>query len=365
MIFGLGTTPQALKTLVQNFPIHKQRSYQLGRLRVEKRSLRGLSELSINSLRLWPLKFMVDCVQNKFFYLKMESNNISAITKDCFSTTEELENLQPGDTSYELTGVIIKIETPLRRKSGLQVSSENAPMRCIFSNLERKIRVLFWPPKRDEFKERLLNKIMKPQIIESNPQYFKTEEGLLLVEISIQKFTEVEILNPWIPEEDSCSPVELKNCAEFIGRRISVVGYLKTPFQSIVQGNSSYGSGAITDLTFRLPINITSFDGISSPCRGACVEIKGQLRTNNYKTIILQVDSMSDISKANDEVMTVIEMRKGVFVLIPEENKVPDARKKSLPEEKKSCESKKMKKNSSQEIMEENEENLNMEDLLI
>lgn len=61
---------------------------------------------------------------------------------------------------------------------------------------------------------------MKPQIIENNPQYFKAEEGLLPVEISIQKFTEVEILNPWIPEEDSCSPVELKNCAEFIGRRI-------------------------------------------------------------------------------------------------------------------------------------------------
>lgn len=73
---------------------------------------------------------------------------------------------------------------------------------------------------------------------------------------------------------------------------------------------------------------------------------------------------MSDISKANDEVKTVMEMRKGVFALIPEETNVPDARKKSLPEEKKLCESKKMK-NSFQEIMEENEDNLSIEDLLI
>lgn len=146
---------------------------------------------------------------------------------------------------------------------------------------------------------------------------------------------------------------------------IAVRGYLKNPFHSIIQGNSSYGSGAITDLTFRLPVNVTSFDGVSSPCRGALIEVNGFMRVNNFQTIILQVDSMNDIKEVNDEIKTTIDMRKGVFALIPKENQTPETRRNPLSEdEQQSVEIKKQRKNPSNDT-EEMEDSISLEDLVL
>lgn len=173
----------------------------------------------------------------------MESDHSANITEDLFTSSEDLENMLPGETSYELIGVITKIENPFRRRSGFV--SENAPMRCIFSNLQKNIRTLFWAPKRDEFKGRLLDKILRitrPQIVKSNPQFFKAEENVMEIEISIQKYTEVEILGPWATNQ--YLNIEIENVLNYVERCVCIHGFLKVTFQSIVNGNSSFGSGS-------------------------------------------------------------------------------------------------------------------------
>lgn len=116
---------------------------------------------------------------------------------------------------------------------------------------------------------------------------------------------------------------------------IAVCGYLRTMFQSITSGNNaSYGSGAITDLRHRLPVNITSFDGVSSPPKGSFIKINGAVRMNNYSTIILHVDCMSNITRVNDDIKTQKEMQQGFLALTvnkaeEEEEESADTRRKS------------------------------------
>lgn len=82
-------------------------------------------------------------------------------------------------------------------------------------------------------------------------------------------------------------------------------------------GNSSYGSGAITDGHYHLCVNITNFDEYNSPPVEMHVTINGEVRRNRFGTIIVQVHNMADINILNDQVMGPKELVQG-FRIPPE-----------------------------------------------
>lgn len=83
---------------------------------------------------------------------------------------------------------------------------------------------------------------------------------------------------------------------------------------SVVYNNSSYGSGSVTDLKYKLLLNVTKFNNDVNPDAGTKVQIKGTLRENEHKTVFLQVTSMDDIQSLNASV-TEEELRRGYLPL--------------------------------------------------
>lgn len=94
----------------------------------------------------------------------------------------------------------------------------------------------------------------------------------------------------------ACSLI-LINC--LIYRRnnifVGIEGFIKAEFQSVVNGNCSYGCGAITDGFHRLIINITEFNKTLRIPLGHSVIVTGKLRNNRYGTIILQIPNMKNV----------------------------------------------------------------------
>lgn len=80
--------------------------------------------------------------------------------------------------------------------------------------------------------------------------------------------------------------IDLSEASELIGKRIKIQAYVKIPFETIFKGTSSYGSGAITDGMYLLPVNINSVEPFSM---GHHLETDGKLRINDFGTIISQV----------------------------------------------------------------------------
>lgn len=186
-----------------------------------------------------------------------------------FTCNEEIENFQIGDNTIEIIGVVIKVVPPFKQRS--DSAPDNTPLGVIVSNCNgKKIRVLFWSPKKQEFDGRLLNqaiKITRAQVVEANSHFFRNNEEVInKIELSIQRQTSVEILGPWLVadthDETFYRDIAIENVPNYIGQFIKITGFLKAAFGNVVNGNSSFGSGALTDLSHRLLINITSFDGI-------------------------------------------------------------------------------------------------------
>ena len=80
---------------------------------------------------------------------------------------------------------------------------------------------------------------------------------------------------------------------------------------SVTYGNYSYGSGAISDLRYRLPVSVTTYDEHLNPLKGAHVKIKGVLRQQECKPLTLQVAGMEDIQTLQDQLLNDHQMKDG------------------------------------------------------
>lgn len=154
----------------------------------------------------------------------------------------------------------------------------------------------------------------------------KPIEDLMSIELSIQQYTKVELLGPWFEEIVMDLKVinDLSKTSSLIGEIIKIQCFVKTPFEIILKGTSSYGSGAITDGIFRLPVNITNFD-VGKPIIeiGRNILIKGKVRTNDHGTLILQVQSSNDISIHSEQMLSTPELKRG-FKAVKKEDTTPE-----------------------------------------
>lgn len=114
---------------------------------------------------------------------------------------------------------------------------------------------------------------------------------------------------------------------------LGVIGYIKSDIIKIVNGNSTYGSGALTDLRYRLTVNITIMEKHCNLKRGTHFEAKGRLRENDHSTIVLQIPDMSHLTQINNQIITNKEIKKGFLPLKkgvaeePEPNNLENIRK--------------------------------------
>lgn len=134
------------------------------------------------------------------------------------------------------------------------------------------------------------------------------------IEISIQAQTKIEILGPMPKEEEPervYAPISLEQTYTSIGQNVCVDAYIRTKIENVVYNNYSYGSGAITDLHYRLPVNVTTFSENGNPGKGSYVRVNGEVRESKLGTILLQVESMDQIKILDDEAKTDAEMKLG------------------------------------------------------
>lgn len=212
----------------------------------------------------------------------------------------------------------MRTEVAMKRKNVDEVSKDNSPLRIILGNLSgRQLRVLFWQGKKDEFEGKLFNQVLKIsrcQVVKANPRFLKPSENLMPIELSVQQYTKVEMLGPWYEDVEVELKV-IKNLSEastLIGETINIQCFVKTPFELILKGTSSYGSGAITDGSFRLPVNITNYEmGNQNYEIGKNVSVKGKVRTNEHGTIIIQVQKISDIEICSPATLSSSEVKMG------------------------------------------------------
>ncbi|KAF7997660.1 hypothetical protein HCN44_008833 [Aphidius gifuensis] len=82
------------------------------------------------------------------------------------------------------------------------------------------------------------------------------------------------------------------------------------PFERQVVGNYSFGSSAITDGVHHLCVNVAGARGLS-PAAGSHIVVTGDLRRNNYETIVLQIADMANIQILDDQIMDPVQIRNG------------------------------------------------------
>ncbi|XP_043468029.1 uncharacterized protein LOC122502170 [Leptopilina heterotoma] len=226
------------------------------------------------------------------------------------TSSEEMDCLELGDTCVEVTDAVLE-------RTATKKDSPNAPVRYIISNLkDKKLRLVVWRDLHAQYEGKLPNKIIKisrGKVLPANPAFFRLEQGLMPIEIAIQNHTIIEILSdlPKEPTEKYC-PIPFKDVYCSIGKHVNIAGFIKMQVESIVFNNSSYGSGTITDVHYKLLVNVTQFNKEFSPAKGKFVKLNGLLRKNEHGTAILQIASMNDIREVPDAPeATEVELKKG------------------------------------------------------
>ncbi|XP_011312740.1 uncharacterized protein [Fopius arisanus] len=139
----------------------------------------------------------------------------------------------------------------------------------------------------------------------------------MLIEIAIQKTTVVTILGPFDPPpvviEPQYQAVQLADVERVQGHvRLDV--YIKVKIEQQRAGNGVYGSGAITDGYYRIPVNVSAFDVNFSPEVGTHVLIQGELRRNQYGKPLIQIQDMAGIQVVGDRIMPPEELQNGFRV---------------------------------------------------
>ncbi|XP_015122416.1 uncharacterized protein LOC107045670 [Diachasma alloeum] len=245
----------------------------------------------------------------------MEEEQINFV----LTSDEEFDQLEVGDTLVDVTGAIIRIDEPRLRANVTR--SANHPYRCIFSNLSnRLIRILFWGRRIAEFEGRLMRqsvRITRGRVNVANPLYRRAEDNLMSIEIFIQAHRTVSILGPMpqlTPDPIEYVTINWDQIGEVTGP-VTLTGYIKLEFASVITNNSTYGSGILTDaVKYRLPVYVTSFEANGNPALGSHVTIRGTLRRNDNQSIVLQIPDMAHIHIKDDILMTEVQMRQGFRV---------------------------------------------------
>ncbi|XP_043474023.1 uncharacterized protein LOC122506094 [Leptopilina heterotoma] len=141
------------------------------------------------------------------------------------------------------------------------------------------------------------------------------------IEISIQKHTTIELLGSVIIEDEELvyEGITFVDIANSLGKLVAIDGYVRTPIEKIVSNNSTYGSGAITDSYYRLPIHVPTFDTDEPIPAGASVKVQGRLRSNDFNTIILQVPNRENIKVINVKGLSLYAIRFGYHKILLKE----------------------------------------------
>lgn len=89
------------------------------------------------------------------------------------------------------------------------------------------------------------------------------------------------------------------------------MGYIQSEFVRCTVGNVSYGSGAVTDGTYHLIVNVTNYNQNANLATGVHVRLHGLIRRNRHDSIVLQVTNMNDVTIVDDAIMLPRELRRG------------------------------------------------------
>ncbi|KAF7996076.1 hypothetical protein HCN44_009912 [Aphidius gifuensis] len=233
-----------------------------------------------------------------------------------YTSNEEFDSFQVGDNSVVVTGAIISTE-PVRNRTN---PGKQPVLRCVLSNMEgRQLRVLIWNSRIPEFEGRISHQMVRltrPRVMRANPQFFDASLNLMEIELFVQDNTRVDLLGtiPAAPVAERPLPLyELRDIGNITGP-VRLTAFIRYPIERQVVGNYSYGSGAITDGVYHSCINVAG-PHKAIPA-GTHVVVSGELRRNNYDTLILQVTDTSQITIADDQMMDARLLRAS-FRVIP------------------------------------------------
>ncbi|XP_015121543.1 uncharacterized protein LOC107044252 [Diachasma alloeum] len=142
------------------------------------------------------------------------------------STNEEMDNLQPGDNTADITGVVIRLDPPRRRANA---APPKMPLtRAILHNRDENggcsVRLLGWRQWASRLETQIgkVVRITRDRVTPSNPMFRVAEENLMDVEISMSDNTNVEILMdmPSGPDGPQPQQVILHDLARYVGSLI-------------------------------------------------------------------------------------------------------------------------------------------------
>ncbi|KAF7998487.1 hypothetical protein HCN44_010895 [Aphidius gifuensis] len=210
---------------------------------------------------------------------------------DVFDCVNEFDNCI-------VTGALVRLD-PHRVRVG-EAPPRVKILRGILSNLQgREIRLLIWDKRVAEFEYRIFCQVLRinrPKVVVANPQYFDPGQNLMPLELSVQTSTFIDIVGPMveeIPVMPDIPSYELSAIGNILGA-VRLVAFIRYPIERQVVGNYSFGSGAITDGVHHLCVNVAGAQG-PSHAAGTHNVVTGDLRRNNYETIVLQVADMANI----------------------------------------------------------------------
>ncbi|XP_044003577.1 uncharacterized protein LOC122849079 [Aphidius gifuensis] len=138
------------------------------------------------------------------------------------------------------------------------------------------------------------------------------------IELSIQQSTTVKILGPISAARDAALPmapsVELSDAGTMLGQ-LQITAFIRHPIQRQIISNFTSASGAITDGMYHVCVDV-AVSSVQMIPAGTHVSILGELRRNNYDTLILQVTEMSNIQIVDEQMMDSAQLRNG-FHIVP------------------------------------------------
>ncbi|XP_074111088.1 uncharacterized protein LOC141535164 [Cotesia typhae] len=238
---------------------------------------------------------------------------------DTFTTNDEINYWVIGDDTIELCGYIDQIEGMKKVSGG---KSQGQGMSSLFKIIINngsgsRVRVLFWGQKAIEFSGTLRNgnivTINRSRASEVNRRFSNPADGVGPVELSITNASAIEIANNLFDSDDDDSQpkiVKLEDAPDSSGR-LSISGWLKLPFASVVSYGSTIGSGVIIDGMYKLRVSISDYRTPVTILKGAYVTIIGETTLDSsQRSSILMVRSSADIRLDTDKPpLEVVQMR--------------------------------------------------------
>ncbi|XP_063989877.1 uncharacterized protein LOC135169087 [Diachasmimorpha longicaudata] len=228
-----------------------------------------------------------------------------------FTSTEEMNNFEDGDTAMDLTGYVDAIE-------GMKVlkTHQKRVFKFLLNNgAGKRMKVLLWAG--DVLKYQ--SQVTMYQVVELTMGKIRDMnlklplprgKDYVLTEYHFQPASTLTCIGVY-KKDDYYQDYEEVSLGEIMSKttRICTEVYLRTAFKSVTTATEVQAMGLTIDKQFKLSVGIVSFSPNPENKQGVCVKIRGILEKNKMRGVFLKVDDMSCIEIVDAKTMTVSEMK--------------------------------------------------------